>query len=153
MDIKDLTWEQKALIGIGALTVIILLIAFNPFKSTDSSVENRIDNSPLSFQSTPQASPFNNNTNNTGTENTTNNTNLNITSDKAKEIAREEGYTIGQPTKGSIVINNETISVWIVPLSKDFKVAKEVYVDIATGSIVATRETSENQASSNSTQL
>lgn len=116
-------------------------------------MKNVVDNSPLYFQSTPQSSSFNNTINNTtNTTNTNNTTSLNITADKAKEIAQEEGFIAGQPSQGSILINNQTVPVWIVPLYKDANVAKEVYVDIATGNIVATRETTTNQQSSNTTQ-
>lgn len=133
MDI-DLSWEQKALIGIGAAVIIILIYAYGPFHFTNEvNTQNVTSNPTSSPQLVPVNSPANNNS-------STTNTTFNITSLKAKEIASLQGYTTGTPTSGSIVINNQTISVWIVPLSLNNKLAKDVYVDKTNGNIVATQD-------------
>ncbi|MDP3483999.1 MAG: hypothetical protein Q8S06_00610 [Methanobacteriaceae archaeon] len=132
----DLTWEQKALIGVGAVVLIILIYAYGPFNFTsDVNMQNNISSTPVSNQQLlPVNSPSGNNSSNNA------NVTVNITAQKAKEIAALPGYVTGTPTPGSIVINNQTVSVWIVPLSLNSKIVKEVYVDKTNGNIVATRD-------------
>lgn len=132
MDI-DLSWEQKALIGIAAAAIIILIYAYGPFNDTNDTNIQNYTSIPVS---NPQLVPVNSPSKNNSSTNTT----FNITSLKAKEIASLPGYTTGTPTSGSIVINNQTISVWIVPLSLNNKLAKDVYVDKTNGNIVATQD-------------
>ena len=133
MDI-DLTWEQKALIGVGVVVLIILIYAYGPFNMTP---EVNVQNTTSTPVSNPQLLPVNSPEN--SSNNTTNGT-ITITKQKAKEIASLPGYRTGDPSAGSIVINNQTVSVWIVPLYLNGKMTKEVYVDTANGSIVATRD-------------
>lgn len=130
----DLTWEQKALIGVGVIVVIILIYAYGPFNSTpEANVMNDTSVPVSNPQLLPVNSPSGNNSSNT-------NVTVNITAQKAKEIAALQGYVTGTPAPGSIVINNQTVFVWIVPLSLNSKLAKEVYVDKTNGNIVATRD-------------
>ncbi len=133
MDI-DLSWEQKALIGVGVVVVIILIYAYGPF---NSQPEVNVTNDTSFPMSNPQLLPVNSPSNNNSSNNT--NVTVNITAQKAKEIAVAAwpGYVAGSPTE----INNQTVFVWIVPLSLNNKLAKEVYVDKTNGNIVATRDT------------
>ncbi len=134
MDI-DLTWEQKALIGVGAVVLIILIYAYGPFNMTP---EVNVQNTTSTPVSNPQLLPVNSPSDNSA-NNTTNGT-FTITKQKAKEVASLPGYRTGDPTSGSIIINNQTVSVWVVPLYLNGKMTKEVYVDTANGSIVGTRD-------------
>lgn len=136
IDLRNLSWEQKALIGVGVAVIIILIYAYGPFNSSnDLNVQNNTSVAPVS---NPELLPVNSPSNNNNSSGT--NTTFNITATKAKEIASLPGYTTGTPTSGSIVINNQTISVWIVPLSLNNKIAKQVYVDKSNGNIVATQD-------------
>lgn len=131
-----MSWEQKALIGVGVVVVIILIYAYGPFNGTPVVNVTNDTSAPISNpQLVPVNSPSGNNSSNS-------NVTVNITAQKAKEIASLPGYVTGTPTSGSIVINNQTVSVWIVPLSLNGKLAKEVYVDKTNGNIVATRDIS-----------
>jgi hypothetical protein len=132
----DLSWEQKALIGVGVVVVIILIYAYGPFNGTPVVNVTNDTSAPISNpQLVPVNSPSGNNSSNS-------NVTVNITAQKAKEIASLPGYVTGTPTSGSIVINNQTVPVWIVPLSLNGKLAKDVYVDKTNGNIVATRDAS-----------
>jgi len=136
---QELTWEKKALIVLGFITLIIIIYAYNPFQSTpEVQIVNQTEQ-PSTVQTMPFPKP--NSTNNT---NETNNTDFNITKEQAQRIAEEPGYTTEEPTQGTININNKEVPVWIVPLSKNDKVEKEVYVDAENGSIVATKQVQEN---------
>lgn len=133
MDI-DLSWEQKALIGVGVVVVIILIYAYGPFNGTPVVNVTNDTSAPISNpQLVPVNSPSGNNSSNS-------NVTVNITAQKAKEIAAAAWpeYVVGSPTDGSIMIN-QTVFVWIVPLSLNNKLAKDVYVDKTNGNIVATR--------------
>lgn len=130
----DLTWEQKALIGVGVVVLIILIYSYGSFNMTP---EVNVQNTTSTPVSNPQLLPVNSPSDNSS--NTTNGT-FTITKQKAKEIASLQGYRTGDPSTGSIVINNQTVSVWIVPLYLNGKMTKEVYVDKANGSIVGTRD-------------
>lgn len=131
----DLTWEQKALIGVGVVVLIILIYAYGPFNMTP---EVNVQNTTSTPVSDPQLLPVNSPSDNSS--NNTTNGSFTITKQKAKEIASLPGYRTGDPSSGSIVINNQTVSVWIVPLYLNGKMTKEVYVDTANGSIVGTRD-------------
>ncbi|GAB4316303.1 MAG: hypothetical protein Kow0019_16870 [Methanobacteriaceae archaeon] len=136
---QELTWEKKALIVLGFITLIIIIYAYNPFQSTpEVQIVNQTEQ-PSTVQTMPFPQP--NSTNNT---NETNNTDFKITKEQAQRIAEEPGYTTGEPTQGTININNKEVPVWIVPLSKNDRVEKEVYVDAENGSIVATKQVQEN---------
>ncbi|MDI6644063.1 MAG: peptidase [Methanobacteriaceae archaeon] len=135
----ELTWEKKALIAVGVIILIILIYAYGPFQSTpEVQIVNQTEQ-PSTVQTMPFPQP--NSTNNT---NDTNNTDFKITKEQAQRIAEEPGYTTGEPTQGTININNKEIQVWIVPLLKNEKVEKEVYVDAENGSIVATKQLQDN---------
>jgi len=130
-------WEKKALIIMGVVVLIILVFAFNPFQAKTNITGN--NDTPLP-QTTPIPAPVpvtdtvnsSNSTNNTG------NTTYLISADQAKKIALQgnTGYTAGEPLQGTVVVNQTTIVVWIVPLSKSSQSSKNVYVDVNTGKIV-----------------
>jgi hypothetical protein len=46
------------------------------------------------------------------------------------------GYTAGDPLQGTVVVNQTTAVVWIVPLSKYSQFVKNVYVDVNTGNVI-----------------
>jgi len=130
-DFRDLSWEQRALIGIGVITLVVLLYAYNPFAPRPSgNVTNDI--APAIA---PQPVPVNDQSSNNST-NSTPEGNFTISKEQAKLIAKESGYKTGDPRAGTIMINNQNVSVWIVPLYINDKMAKEVYVNSITGVIV-----------------
>ncbi|MDI6724790.1 MAG: peptidase [Methanobacterium sp.] len=138
-------WEKKALIILGLVVLVITVYAFNPFsEKPEIEVHDGPVNTPVT---TPQQSPVISNNSN-ASDNTTNITITNgsngtfqISADQAKQIALNSnpGYMAGDPTQGTITLNNEAISVWIVPLMKGSKPSMEVYVDSATGMVVGTK--------------
>ncbi|AXV36790.1 MAG: hypothetical protein CIT01_00550 [Methanobacterium sp. BRmetb2] len=135
MDV-DLTWEKKALIVVGVITVIILIYAYGPFQFTpEVKIVNQTEQ-PATVQKMPFPQPSSNNT----TINNTNNTDFKITKEQAQRIAEEPGYTTGEPTQGTLTIDNKEVPVWIVPLLKDNRVEKEVYVNAENGNIVGTKQ-------------
>jgi hypothetical protein len=131
-------WEKKALIVMGVVVLIILVYAFNPFHAKTNLTGNN-------DSAVPQTVSVPTTTFNTGTENSTNSTNTTgnttylISEDQAKKIAVQGniGYTAGGPLQGTIVVNQTTVIVWIVPISKG-SISKTVYVDVNTGKIVNT---------------
>ena len=133
MDLKE-GWEKKALIGLGALVIIILLYAyFAPFNGTpDNSTQPQVTTTgtttPVTF-----VSPSNNNT----TNNSTLSGNFTITAAQAQQIAQNanQGFTGSTPTQANIAINGTQHSVWIVSLSNGIA-SKTVYVDAANGNIL-----------------
>ena len=132
-------WEKKALIILGVIVVIIIVYAFNPFNHPNVVTDNNTtDISPAPTPSQPPANP--NNTTNF-TKNLTNASgNFTISADQAKRIVAQAnpGFNTGEPTQGSVTINNVTTSVWIVPLVNGTIVTKNIYVDASTGNIVGT---------------
>jgi len=138
-------WEKKALIVLAVIVLIIGIYALNPFKSSPNvEVQNGAQNNPISTPNQAPVAPNNNNTsNNTTNVIITNGSNgtFQISADQAKQIALNAypGYNAGQPTQGTVTLNNNAISVWIVPISKGTE-SKEVYVDSKTAIIVGTRE-------------
>lgn len=137
MNIPDLPdeWEKKALIVVGALFLLTVIYAYNPFQGTPTNTT--IDNSPTQ---TTTIIPF---PKITKTKNTTNNTNLTngtfkLTAEQAKKIATQSrpGYTVGTPIQGTVMVNNTNYNVWIVPLSKQNVVSKTIYIDANTGVII-----------------
>lgn len=132
----DLSWEKKALIGLGVIALIIVIYAYNPLHSPGEVIVQNDTPAPQPLRTMPFTTTSSESNNTTQT----NTTSLNITSQQAKEIAAETGLRTGEPASGSIKINNETISVWIVPLYKQNKLEKEVYVNKVNGNIVATKE-------------
>lgn len=141
-------WEKKALIVLGILTLIIVIYAYNPFQSTgDVEVQNQTTETTETPVETPAPQPAvsdNTTSDNTTNINITNETNgtFQISADEAKKIVTtsNSGYTAGEPTQGTVTINNNAISVWIVPLMKNNIVSKKVYVDATSGTIVGNEE-------------
>lgn len=142
--IKNLTPEKKALIVVGVIVLIIIIYAFNPFASSpDVEVQTGTVNAPVS---TPQPAPIttqnstSTNVTNISVSNNTNGT-FQISADQAKQTAlnANPGYTADEPTLSTLTINNNAISVWLVPLKKDSIPSKEVYVNSETGIIVGTK--------------
>lgn len=161
LDLSNLSWEQKALIGIGAIVLIILIYAYWPSGSSSGAIDNNttvVDNAPVT-DNNPKYSPVNQQSSsgnestdtndntqldtNTDTNNVNNDTNQEtkqITSMQAKEIAAQEGLTAGSPRSGTFKQGNENVQVWIVPLSENNVIIREVYIDKNTGTILATKE-------------
>jgi hypothetical protein len=133
-------WEKKALIALAVIIIIVVIYVYNPFVGKpDTRIQ---DQNP-----TPITQPtLNTGVNNSAQNNTTTNITIEgngtfqISPEQAKTIASQNGYSVGDPTIGNVNINNETVSVWIVPLLKDNIVAKKVYINSVTGMIVGTEE-------------
>jgi len=130
-------WENNALIVVGVVVLIILIYAFNPFQAkANVTLNNDSPVVPTTTVTVPQP-----NTGTVGSNNSTN-TSENITflisAEQAKEIALRAniGYTAGDPLQGTIVVNQTTVVVWIVPLSKGSQFKKNVYVDVNSGIII-----------------
>ncbi|BDZ71189.1 peptidase [Methanobacterium petrolearium] len=151
MDLKDLIdnlianfinfwnagWENKALVVVGVVVLIILLYAFNPFQAkTNLTGEN---NSQVPQTTTvPTTEPITDSVNSSNSTNDTGNDTYLITAEQAKQIALRDniGYTAGDPLQGTVVVNQTTAVVWIVPLSKHSQFVKNVYVDVNTGIVI-----------------
>ncbi|MGC9516091.1 MAG: PepSY domain-containing protein [Methanomicrobiales archaeon] len=131
----DLTWEKKALIVVGVITLIILIYAYGPFQVTPEVKINNQTEEPQPVQTMPFPQPTSNNS----TNNTNGTDNFKITKEQAQRIAEEPGFTTGDPSQGTVTINNKEVSVWIVPLLKNGNIEKEVYVDAENGNIVGTK--------------
>ena len=130
-------WEKKALIIIGIIFIILVVYAYNPFKSTPHvEIDNQTTDAAVTTPAAPVVTSNNSTANNT-TVNTTNNGTFQISADVAKNIATgaNPGYTAGQPTQGNVSINNTAFSVWIVPITQG-AASKKIYVDLATGTII-----------------
>ncbi|CDG65283.1 putative membrane protein [Methanobacterium sp. MB1] len=139
IDLGD-DWEKKALIVVGIIVFILVIYAYNPFQpkaQVTSTNENYLP--PDTSVPVPQTPEVTNNNENSSVDNNTNNTFL-ITPDRAKNIAtsKNPGYKASEPFQGTIVLNQTTIVVWIVPISKVGQPSKTVYVDVNTGKIVNT---------------
>ena len=135
MDLKP-GWEKKALIIIGIIFIILVIYAYNPFKSTPNvEIANQTTDAAVTTPAPPVVIS-DNSTNNTSITNETNGT-FQISADVAKNIASgaNPGYTAGQPTQGNVTINNSVFSVWIVPITQA-SISKKIYVDISTGTII-----------------
>lgn len=128
-------WEHKTLIGIIIITFLLIFYAYNPlFPGGESTPPPQTP--PPKPQPVPIVVPGHNNS-----SNNTNSTNvLEITAEKAKEIASKPGYTTGEPTSGSINIQEKNIEIWIVPVYKDQKLTERVYISKTDGRIVATEK-------------
>jgi len=132
-------WEKKALIVVVIIVFIITAYALNPFQSKANVTSNN-QSSPTAptIVPLPQSNP--NNSSNISS-NSSNNTGVpsQITADQAKNIAEQSnpGYSAGQPSQGTVLVNNTTIAVWIVPITKTGS-SKTLYIDITSGRIVKT---------------
>ena len=136
-DLRNLTWEQKALLGLGVVTLIILIFVFGSFNNPSPTLNST---NQTYIPVTPQPVPVNPPTNGSnGSNNSSDNGNITITRDQAKEIAAEAGYEVGEPTLENINVNDQSVQVWKVPLLRNDVIEKEVYVDTTNGKIVATR--------------
>lgn len=168
LDLSNLSWEQKALIGVGVIVLIILIYAYAPWNSSETIIDNTttavVDDVPAQSNN-PSYAPVNQESQNTdeqsvnpdtssSTDNNTNTTSTNqektnqINTLQAKEIAAQDGLTAGSPRSGTFKQGNENIPVWIVPLSENNIVIREVYIDKSTGEILTSQEL--NTASQNS---
>lgn len=128
--------EHKALIGIIIITFLLIFYAYNPFFPGEESTPSPQTPPPPEPQPVPIVVPGHNNSSN----NTNSTSVFEITAEKAKEIASKPGYTTGEPTLGSINIQEKNIEVWIVPLYKDQKLTERVYISKTDGKIVATEK-------------
>lgn len=130
-------WEKKALLVVAVVVFILVAYAYNPFQpkaNVTSANETYTPAASPAPVSSPTVAPNNSN-------NSTNGTNtFSISATQAKSIALSQnpGYTASEPMQGTIVLNQTTIVVWIVPLSKFAQPSKTVYVDVNTGKIVNT---------------
>jgi hypothetical protein len=132
-------WEKKALIVVAVVVFMLVAYAYNPFQAkTTETTANQTPTSSVPVTQTPVAT-----NNSTSTTNSTNNSGTNhflVSAAQAKSIALSQnpGYTASEPIQGTIVMNQTTIAVWIVPLSKFGQPARTVYVDVNTGKVVNT---------------
>jgi len=129
MDLPE-NWEKIALVGVVAVLIISVIYALNPFPPTlenDTIQQTTTTTNIIPFPKINKAK-----------NNTTGNSTLEITLERAKTIAAQQrpGYTVGNPIQGSVVVNNTTYAVWIVPLLTQNTVSKTIYIDIHTGNIV-----------------
>lgn len=132
-------WEKKALIVVAVVVFILVAYAYNPFQSKanvtspNESYTTQTSSAPVS-----QTPVSNNSANSTNNSDDNGNNSFLISAEQAKSIAlsHNPGYTAGDPMQGTVVINQTTIAVWIVPLSKFSQPSKTVYVDVNTGKIV-----------------
>lgn len=131
MDLPD-DWEKKALIIIGAVFILTVIYAFNPFFQSAPT-----NNSTIEQPTGPSVIPFPKKVKNNTTTNSTNSS-FKITIEEAKKIAAQSnpGYTVGTPIQGSIVVNSTSYFVWIVPLTQENTASKTIYIDANTGIIV-----------------
>lgn len=130
-------WEKKALIGVGVVILIIMIYAFNPFQPK-SNLTPPNDSSIAPPTPPPVSTPNSNSVNSTNSTNNTGNNTFLITAEQAKKIALQGniGYSAGDPLQGTILVNQTTVAVWIVPLSKNSQPSKNVYVDVNTGKLI-----------------
>ena len=131
--------EEKALICLAVVVLILTIYAYNPFlmsSDNNSTLENTAPSNTASVVPVPFTQQTSNNT--TSSNNTTTNSTSQITAGQAQNIAGQanSGYTAGQATQGSITVNGQQTSVWVVPLSKDGSIKKTVYIDSNTGKII-----------------
>ena len=142
MDLKDkwnsLTREQKGLIGLAVVIIIVVIYAYHPIigTPTDNITASTQDQQQSAAAPMPFTQSGSNNT--TVSNNTTSNGTSQITADQAKNIATQarQGYTAQEPSQGSITVNGAVTSVWIVPLSKNNAVSKTLYIDVNNGKII-----------------
>ncbi len=132
MDLKE-GWEKKALIGLGAVVVIIILYSYfapntgTPDNITQPQVTSTGSVTPVTF-----VSPSNNNS-----TNSTINGNFTLTAAQAQQIATNAnpGYTISSTNQANIAINGTQYSAWILSMSNGTS-SKTVYINAANGNIL-----------------
>jgi len=127
-------WEKKALIIVVVIVFIIAVYAFNPFQPKTNVTSNNTS-TPAAPTIVPLPQSNLGNSSNISS-NSSNSTGI-LTADQAKNIAEQSnpGYTAGQPSQGTIVVNGTTIAVWIVPITKSGS-SKTLYIDLTSGRIV-----------------
>jgi hypothetical protein len=128
-------WENKALIVVGVVVLVILVYAFNPFQAKTNLTENN-DSVVPQTTTVPTTTPTSSVDSSNSTNDTGNLTYL-ISEEQAKKIALQGnvGYTAGGTLQGTIVVNDTTVVVWIVPISKG-SITKNIYVDVNSGKII-----------------
>ncbi|HMK54500.1 MAG TPA: PepSY domain-containing protein [Methanobacteriaceae archaeon] len=136
MDLPE-NWEKRALILVGVVVLIIVIYAFNPFASKANVTTGNQTSSNPQMSTMPFDQSSTNSSGNT-TINVTNNGTFQLTAEQAKNIAAQArpGYTAGDPTQETIVIDGVKIGVWKVPLTKTGMPSKTLYIDITSGKIV-----------------
>lgn len=132
MDLKE-GWEKKALIGLGAVVVIIILYSyFAPYNGTPDNITQPQVTSTGSVTPVTFVSPSNNNSTNSSL-----NGNFTITGAQAQQIATNAnpGYTISSTNQANIAVNGTQYSAWILSMSNG-TASKTVYVNAANGNIL-----------------
>ncbi len=133
MDLPE-NWEKKALILVGIVFIIIVAYAFNPFKSEPNVTANNesVNVNPVTNMPFDQSS-----SNSTANTNGTSNSTSELTMEQATNIALQAnpGYTSGETSKETMVINGVTISVWKVTLTKSGSPSKTLYINAISGKI------------------
>lgn len=136
MDLKE-GWEEKALIGVGIIVLIIIVYAyFVPFSGTPDNITQTNQQTPAQVVPVPYVIPA---ANNSTSNNSTNNGNSTLTVQQAQNIAHNAypNYSIGTPSfQNNININGTTYSAWVVPITLN-GTSKTVYID-NTGRIIQT---------------
>lgn len=129
-------WEKKALIIVAVVVFILVAYAYNPFQ-TKANV-TAVNQSYQPASRAPSSAPTLVSNDSNDSANKSENSTFLISADQAKKIALDDypGYTASEPMQGTIVLNQTTIVVWIVPISKTSKPSKTIYVDVNTGKIV-----------------
>ncbi len=134
MDLSDLPdgWDRKALIIIGVVFIISVIYALHPFQGAAPNDTGNVTTPTVTYTHPSPPQVVNN-----STKNSTTNLTTNLTVDQAKNIALQSnpGYAVGQPVQGSVVVNNTSHNVWIIPLSQN-GLSKTIYIDVNTGLIV-----------------
>ncbi len=132
-------WEKKALIVVAVVVFMLVAYAYNPFQSkANVTTDNQSYTPPATSTPVSQAPVVSNNSTNSSTNNASNTFLISATQAKNIAINANPGYKASDPMQGTIVINQTTIAVWIVPISKITQPSKTVYVDVNTGKIVNT---------------
>jgi len=143
MDLGE-NWEKKAMIVLGVIFFAVVIYAYGPFQRTADVTAPNESNIPVPQTNTPFSWPTIKNSSSNNTTTTGGNGTFQISADQAKQIVSQTsgpGFTVGEPSRGNVVVNNNTVSVWIVPLLQNNVVTKEIYVDSSTGMIVGSKET------------
>lgn len=133
MDLPE-DWEKKALLIVAVVVIILAAYVFNPFKSESNITANNesINVNPVTNM------PFDQSTSNqTANTNGTSNSTSELTMEQATNIALQAnpGYTSGETSKETMVINGVTISVWKVTLTKSGLTSKTIYINAISGKI------------------
>jgi hypothetical protein len=128
-------WEKKALLIVGIVVIIIVAYAFNPFKSEPNITANNESVTVNPITNMPYDQSVSNST--TNSNNGTSNVTSELSAEQATNIALQAnpGYTSGETSKETLVINGVTISVWKVTLTKSGSPSKTIYINAISGKI------------------